>query len=63
VKPSRLILKERDNKPGKVFLGVAHRLDRASERRRLFAKNIKKRWPYNNTFSAQTPLRKNMWHW
>ena len=54
----KAFLKERDNKPGKVFLGVAHRLDRPVSGVCLFAKTSKALARVNKLFSTDAIEKK-----
>jgi len=53
-------LKEKYNKPGEVFLGVVHRLDRPTSGIILFAKTSKSLTRMNDLFSARE-TRKTYW--
>lgn len=46
------LIKERDNKPGNVFLGVTHRLDRPTSGTVIFAKTSKALERMNRMFAA-----------
>jgi len=54
----KAFLKERDNKPGKVFLGVTHRLDRPVSGVCLFAKTSKALGRVNKLFSTDAIEKK-----
>lgn len=54
------LIKERDNKPGNVFLGVTHRLDRPTTGVVLFAKTSKALERLNRMF-AQNEVHKTYW--
>lgn len=53
-------IKERDAKPGNVFLGVAHRLDRPTSGVLLFAKTSKALARLNRTFRERS-VQKTYW--
>lgn len=53
-------IKERDNKPGNVYLGVVHRLDRPTSGVVLFAKTSKALTRLNKAFANKTP-KKTYW--
>ena len=53
-------IKERDNKPGNVYLGVVHRLDRPTTGVVLFAKTSKA-LPRLNKLFAEKDARKTYW--
>lgn len=54
-------LKERHHKPGNVFLGVVHRLDRPVSGVVLFAKTSKALPRLNNMFAAHDKVAKTYW--
>lgn len=54
-------LKERHHKPGNVFLGVVHRLDRPVSGAVLFAKTSKALPRLNNMFAAHETVAKTYW--
>lgn len=54
------LIKERDNKPGNVFLGVTHRLDRPTTGVVIFAKTSKALERMNRMF-AQNEVHKTYW--
>ena len=56
----KLYLKEKYNKPGDVFLGVVHRLDRPVSGVVLFAKTIKALTRLNEMFRTQE-IKKTYW--
>jgi 23S rRNA pseudouridine1911/1915/1917 synthase len=54
-------LKERYNKPGNVFLGVTHRLDRPTSGVVLFARTSKALTRLNEMFKEDREIRKTYW--
>ena len=56
----KIFLKKRDHKPGNVYLGVVHRLDRPTTGVVLFAKTSKALSRLNKAFSEKTP-KKTYW--
>ncbi|MCR5535220.1 MAG: RNA pseudouridine synthase [Bacteroidaceae bacterium] len=54
-------LKEKYNKPGNVFLGVVHRLDRPVSGVVLFAKTSKALPRLNNLFAEHEKVKKTYW--
>ncbi len=54
-------IKRRDNKPGNVFLGVVHRLDRPVSGVCLFAKTSKALSRMNAMFAKHEEVRKTYW--
>jgi 23S rRNA pseudouridine1911/1915/1917 synthase len=54
-------LKKRYNKPGKVFLGVTHRLDRPTSGVVLFARTSKALSRLNEMFRDDQAIRKTYW--
>ncbi len=54
-------LKERYNKPGNVFLGVTHRLDRPTSGVVLFAKSSKALTRLNEMFKVDHAIHKTYW--
>lgn len=54
-------IKERDHKPGNVFLGVVHRLDRPVSGVVLFAKTSKALSRMNALFAQHEQVRKTYW--
>lgn len=54
-------IKERYNKPGEVFLGVTHRLDRPTSGVVLFARTSKALTRLNDMFKSHTEIRKTYW--
>lgn len=54
-------LKERYNKPGEVFLGLPHRLDRPTSGVVLFAKTSKALTRLNAMFQTHDAIRKTYW--
>lgn len=53
-------LKDRDNKPGKVYLGVPHRLDRPVTGALLLAKHVRAARRLSNQFQGRT-IEKTYW--
>lgn len=53
-------VKVRDNKPGKVYLGVPHRLDRPASGVMLFARNVRAAQRIAKQFQART-VQKTYW--
>lgn len=56
----KLFIKKRDNKPGNVYLGVVHRLDRPTSGIVLFAKTSKALTRLNKAFANKLP-QKTYW--
>lgn len=54
-------IKEKYNKPGEVFLGVTHRLDRPTSGVVLFARTSKALARLNDMFKSHTEIRKTYW--
>lgn len=54
-------IKEKYNKPGEVFLGVTHRLDRPTTGVVLFARTSKALARLNDMFKSHTEIRKTYW--
>ncbi len=54
-------IKERYNKPGEVFLGVTHRLDRPTSGVVLFARTSKALTRLNEMFRSHEQIRKTYW--
>lgn len=54
-------LKEKYNKPGEVFLGVVHRLDRPTTGVVIFAKTSKALSRLNASFSGKNDIKKTYW--
>ena len=54
-------LKEKYNKPGEVFLGVTHRLDRPTSGVVLFARTSKALTRLNAMFQSHEQIRKTYW--
>ncbi len=54
-------IKERYHKPGNVFLGVPHRLDRPTSGVVLFARTSKALARLNEMFRSHDPIRKTYW--
>lgn len=54
-------IKERYNKPGEVFLGVTHRLDRPTTGVVLFARTSKALSRLNDMFKSHEQIRKTYW--
>lgn len=54
-------IKERYNKPGEVFLGVTHRLDRPVSGVVVFARTSKALERMNRLFAEHTGIRKTYW--
>lgn len=57
----KIYLKEKYNKPGNVFLGVTHRLDRPTSGVLLFARTSKSLTRMNELFRADGEIRKTYW--
>jgi len=57
----KIYLKEKYNKPGNVFLGVTHRLDRPTSGVLLFARTSKSLSRMNELFSIGGEIRKTYW--
>lgn len=57
----KLYIKERYNKPGNVFLGVVHRLDRPVSGVVLFARTSKALPRLNQMFAEHKSVRKTYW--
>lgn len=55
-------LKVRDHKPGKVYLGVPHRLDRPASGAMVFAKHVRAARRLSEQFEARV-VRKLYWAW
>ena len=55
------MIKERDNKPGNVYLGVVHRLDRPVSGVVLFAKTSKALPRLNKMFAEHNKVNKTYW--
>lgn len=55
-------LKVRDQKPGKVYLGVPHRLDRPASGAMVFAKHVRAARRLSEQFEARV-VRKLYWAW
>lgn len=53
-------LKERDSKPGNVYLGVPHRLDRPASGALVFARHVRAARRLSEQFEART-VRKTYW--
>jgi RluA family pseudouridine synthase len=53
-------LKRRDDKPGKVYLGVPHRLDRPASGAMVFAKHVRAARRLSDQFETRT-VRKTYW--
>lgn len=54
-------IKEKYNKPGEVFLGVTHRLDRPTSGVVLFARTSKALTRLNEMFKSHKQIRKTYW--
>ncbi len=54
-------IKEKYNKPGEVFLGVTHRLDRPTSGVVLFARTSKALTRLNEMFKSHEQIRKTYW--
>ena len=54
-------IKEKYNKPGEVFLGVTHRLDRPTSGVVLFARTSKALTRLNDMFKSHEQIRKTYW--
>lgn len=54
-------IKEKYNKPGEVFLGVTHRLDRPTSGVVLFARTSKALTRLNEMFKSHDQIRKTYW--
>lgn len=54
-------IKEKYNKPGEVFLGVTHRLDRPTSGVVLFARTSKALGRLNEMFKSHTAIHKTYW--
>ena len=54
-------IKQKYNKPGEVFLGVTHRLDRPTSGVVLFARTSKALTRLNEMFRSHTSIRKTYW--
>lgn len=54
-------IKEKYNKPGEVFLGVTHRLDRPTSGVVLFARTSKALARLNDMFKSHTEIKKTYW--
>lgn len=54
-------IKEKYNKPGEVFLGVTHRLDRPTSGVVLFARTSKALTRLNEMFKSHVQIRKTYW--
>ena len=54
-------IKEKFNKPGEVFLGVTHRLDRPTSGVVLFARTSKALTRLNDMFKSHEQIRKTYW--
>ena len=54
-------IKEKYNKPGEVFLGVTHRLDRPTSGVVLFARTSKALSRLNDMFKSHEQIRKTYW--
>ena len=54
-------IKERYNKPGDVFLGVPHRIDRPTSGIVLFARTSKALTRLNTMFKSHTDIKKTYW--
>ena len=54
-------IKEKCNKPGEVFLGVTHRLDRPTSGVVLFARTSKALARLNDMFKSHTEIKKTYW--
>lgn len=54
-------IKEKYSKPGEVFLGVTHRLDRPTSGVVLFARTSKALTRLNEMFRSHTSIRKTYW--
>lgn len=54
-------IKEKYNKPGEVFLGVTHRLDRPTSGIVLFARTSKALTRLNEMFKSHEQIRKTYW--
>lgn len=57
----KVYLKERYNKPGNVFLGVTHRLDRPTSGAVLFARTSKALTRLNEMFKEERAIHKTYW--
>lgn len=57
----KMFIKERDHKPGNVFLGVVHRLDRPVSGVTLFAKTSKALPRLNTLFAQHEKVQKTYW--
>ncbi len=57
----REYLKEKYNKPGNVYVGIAHRIDRPVSGAVLFAKTSKALVRLNDMFRTHTNLKKKYW--
>ncbi len=56
-----LYLKEKYNKPGNVFVGVTHRIDRPTSGVLIFARTSKSLARMNEMFKSKTNLKKVYW--
>ena len=54
-------IKEKYDKPGEVFLGVTHRLDRPTSGVVLFARTSKALARLNDMFKSHTEIKKTYW--
>jgi 23S rRNA pseudouridine1911/1915/1917 synthase len=54
-------IKQKHNKPGEVFLGVTHRLDRPTSGVVLFARTSKALTRLNNMFKEKNTIKKTYW--
>ena len=54
-------IKEKYNRPGEVFLGVTHRLDRPTSGVVLFARTSKALARLNDMFKSHTEIKKTYW--
>jgi 23S rRNA pseudouridine1911/1915/1917 synthase len=57
----KLYIKTKYNKPGNVFLGVTHRLDRPTSGVVLFARTTKALTRLNNMFKSKSEIKKTYW--
>ena len=57
----KVYIKEKYNKPGEVFLGVTHRLDRPTSGVVLFARTSKALTRLNEMFKSHEQIRKTYW--
>ena len=57
----KVYIKDKYNKPGEVFLGVTHRLDRPTSGVVLFARTSKALTRLNDMFKSHEQIRKTYW--